>query len=256
MKEIIINPRNEKLLQIINKNGYAGVDELAVKLNVSTQTIRRDIKKLHDVKLLVRHHGGAGRYSTSVTNIDYSIRQTSNTDEKKAIAKKIMTHIPDNCTIFLSIGTTTETIAKYLLKKSNLRIITNSLKVANILHTKKDFEIIIPAGRISAHNGGINYLDIKDFIKQFRVDYLITSCGTIDDDGTLLDYDVNEVAIVKTMMKLAKKTFLAVDSTKYNTNASIEMGKLKDLDTFYTDKMPSDNIISLLHSSDIKLEIA
>ena len=248
------SPRQDKLLQLVIDKGYCTVEELAETLEVSTQTIRRDIKKLSEERLLVRHHGGASSLSSTV-NLDYEIRKVSETNEKNTIAERIAQMTPDNSTVFLTIGTTTEVIASHLLKKNNLQIITNSLRVANVLHRNKSFDVLIPSGKVSAKNGGIVGTDAVDFISNFRFDYIITSAGSIDQDGTLLEYDLNETSIVQTVLKSARNIFVALDSTKFVPKGSIELGNISEATAFFTDSTPPDDIVSLLEQHHVRLEI-
>jgi DeoR/GlpR family transcriptional regulator of sugar metabolism len=250
----VTNPRQDKLLQLVIDKGYCTVEELAEILGVSTQTIRRDIKKLSDERLLVRHHGGASSPSSTV-NLDYEIRKVSETEEKNAIGERIAQIIPDNSTIFLTIGTTTEVIASHLMKKNNLQIITNSLRVANVLHSNKSFDVLIPNGKIKASNGGIMGTEAMEFIGNFRFDYMITSAGSLDADGTLLEYDLNETAIAQMVMKSARNVFVALDSTKFVPKGSIELGNISQATVFFTNERPSNDIVSLLDQHDVQLEI-
>ena len=85
LTELTGNPRHDQLIQLIAQRGYMNIDELAQLLDVSTQTVRRDIRKLSDQGLISRHHGGAGRAS-SVVNTAFEQREISYTNEKMAIA--------------------------------------------------------------------------------------------------------------------------------------------------------------------------
>lgn len=248
------NPRQEQLLKLVIDKGYYTVEDLAEALAVSTQTIRRDIKKLSDERLLVRHHGGASSPSSTV-NLDYEIRKVSETNEKNAIGKRIAELIPDNSTIFLTIGTTNEVIASHLIQRNNLQIITNSLRVANILHTNNSFDVLIPSGRVKAKNGGIIGTKALEFIKKFRFDYMITSAGSIDIDGTLLEYDLNETAIAQSVMSSARNVFVALDSTKYVPKGSIELGNIAQVTCLFTDTKPPEDIQKILTVNEVQLEV-
>ncbi|MCG7588687.1 DeoR/GlpR family DNA-binding transcription regulator, partial [Photobacterium sp. OFAV2-7] len=218
------------------------------------QTVRRDIKKLSELKLLIRHHGGAGRCS-SVLNLDYEVRQDSEIKEKEDIGAAIADYIPDNSTVFVTIGTTTEIIAKHLMKRKGLRVITNSLRVANVLYGKKDFDVMVPGGKLRSHNSGIVGSTALDFVRRFRVDYLITSLGSIDTDGTMLDYDFNEVNIVQTMMRTARNIYVAADSTKFSTTAAVEIGNIKDISALFTDKQPPADLNIMLKQNNVKVVV-
>ena len=87
LTELTGNPRHDQLLMLIAERGYMNIDELANLLDVSTQTVRRDIRKLSEQGLITRHHGGAGRAS-SVVNTAFEQREVSQTEEKKALPKR------------------------------------------------------------------------------------------------------------------------------------------------------------------------
>lgn len=235
-------------------NGYISNEELANRLKVTTQTIRRDIRTLSQMGLISRHHGGAGRVS-SISNTEFSIRETSHIEEKEAIAKSIAESIPDGSTLFITIGTTVECIAKALEIRKNLRIITNSLRVANLLYRNENFEVITVGGVLRAHNSGIIGPNVIASINNFRADYLITSLGAVAEDGTLLDFDINEVAVVKSMLQNSKKLILAIDHSKFHTSAAVEIGSLKDVDLLFTDQKPPVHTMDLLKSHKIKLHL-
>ena len=119
LTELTGNPRHDQLLTLIADRGYMNIDELAQLLDVSTQTVRRDIRKLSEQGLITRHHGGAGRAS-SVVNTAFEQREVSLTEEKRAIAEAIADYIPDGSTIFITIGTTVEHVARALLNHNHL----------------------------------------------------------------------------------------------------------------------------------------
>lgn len=248
------NPRQDKLLQLVNDKGYYTVEELAEMLDVSTQTIRRDIKKLSEDRLVIRHHGGASSPATK-TNLDYEVRRVSETEQKNAIAKRVAERIPDNSTVFITIGTTAEVIASHLLNKNNLQIITNSLRVANVLHSNKTFDVLIPSGKIKAFNGGIVGTEALDFVSNFRFDFLITSAGSIDIDGTLLEYDLNETLITQTVMKSARNVMVALDSSKFIPKGSIELGPISMASCLYTDAPISKELETIVLNGGTQIEI-
>ncbi|WP_077458739.1 DeoR/GlpR family DNA-binding transcription regulator [Salinivibrio kushneri] len=248
------NPRQDKLIKLVNDKGYYGVEELAELLDVSTQTIRRDIKKLDKERLVIRHHGGASSPATK-SNLDYEVRKVSDTEQKHAIGKAIAELIPNNSTVFITIGTTAEVIASHLAQKSNLQVITNSLRVAGVLHTNKSIDVLIPSGKVKAFNGGIVGTEAMDFISNFRFDYLVTSAASVDVDGTLLEYDLNETMITQAVMKSARHVLVAMDSSKFIPKGSITLANVKDVSYFLTDKKPSPSIEAAAKQGDAKVVV-
>lgn len=253
--ELTGNPRHDKLISLVISKGYISNEELAKILDVTPQTIRRDIRQLSDAGFISRHHGGAGRVSNLI-NTEFSKRETSYMEEKKAIAHEVANFIPDGATVFITIGTTVEFVAKALKNKNNLRIITNSIRVANILYQHKGFEIITVGGILRSHNGGIVGPSALSLVSSFRADYLITSLGGIDSDGTLLDFDMNEVAVIKAMIAHSRHFILVGDHTKFYVSASVEIGNLKQVSTFITDSKPPTGMMNILKENKVELIIA
>lgn len=246
------NPRYDQLLALIAANGYMRIDELASLLDVSTQTIRRDIRKLSDDGILSRYHGGAGQAS-SVINRDLEKREVSQTDEKQRIARVVAERIPDGSTVFLSAGTTIEAVAKALDVRHDLRVITTCLRVANLLYTRRDFDVMVPGGSLRHQNSGIVGPAAKDFLRGFRADFLVMSLGAVDPDGTLLEFDFNEVAVMKVMMANSRQIFVAADHTKFQSTASVALGNTSEIDVLFTDQAPPMSLASLLEQQTVEV---
>ncbi|MFF6011055.1 DeoR family transcriptional regulator [Rahnella sp. R3(2024)] len=252
LTELTGNPRHDQLLALIAERGYMNIEELAALLDVSTQTIRRDIRKLSEQGLVSRHHGGAGRAS-SVVNTAFEQREISWTEEKKAIAEAIADYIPDGSTVFITIGTTVEQVAHALLNHSHLRIITNCLRVAHILYKNPRFEVMVPGGTLRPHNGGIIGPSATAFVAGFRADYLVTSVGAIESDGALLEFDVNEASVVKTMMAHSRHILLAADHTKYHASAAVEIGNVSQATALFTDELPGAGLLKVLKNHQVEV---
>lgn len=255
LTELTGNPRHDQLLMLISERGYMNIDELAGLLDVSTQTVRRDIRKLSDQGLITRHHGGAGRAS-SVVNTAFEQREVSLTEEKKAIAEAVADYIPDGSTIFITIGTTVEQVARALLNHNHLRIITNSLRVAHILYKNPRFEVMVPGGTLRPHNSGIIGPSAAAFTANFRADYLITSVGAIDSDGVLLEFDVNEANVVKMMMAHSRSILLVADHTKYTASAAVEIGNVSQVSALFTDELPDAQLSAWLNENHTEIILA
>lgn len=247
-------PRHQDLLALINQKGYLSTDELTKAFNVTPQTIRRDINDLCAKGLLRRYHGGAGLVS-STENVAYSDRQVLNRDEKIRIAQMVATQIPDNTSLFINIGTTTEEVAKALCDHRNLRVITNNLNVAVLLSDIPTFEVIVAAGVVRRDRGVIGESTI-DFIKQFKVDYGIIGISGIDLDGTLLDFDYREVRVAQAIVENARQVFLVTDHTKFNCNPMVRLCHISEIDALFTDKPPPEEIRAVLAESSVKLYVA
>ena len=109
------NPRQIHLLDTVRERGSATVEELAEMLDVTLQTVRRDVQRLADEGVLTRFHGGVRVPSSTTENIGYQQRETLHAEGKARIARAVAARVPNDCSLILNIGTTTEAIAKALL---------------------------------------------------------------------------------------------------------------------------------------------
>jgi len=145
--------------------------------------------------LLTRFHGGVRVPSSTVENIAHLQRVQLNAPEKNRIARAIAAAIPNDCSLILNIGTTTEAVARALLEHTGLRVITNNLNVASILSANSQSEVIVVGGVVRGRDQGIVGEAAVDFIRQFKVDIAVIGISGIEADGTLRDYDYREVKV-------------------------------------------------------------
>ena len=126
-----ISTRQSDIIDVARESGRVGVDALAVRFDVTPQTIRKDLNELCERNLLQRVHGGAV-LTTRVSNLGYESRRMIASDEKRQIGIKAASLIPDDCSLLINIGTTTEQVAKGLMTKKDIVVITNNINVVNI----------------------------------------------------------------------------------------------------------------------------
>ena len=249
------NSRQQQILDLVRQRGFMSIEALADHFSVTPQTIRRDINQLTDRELLQRYHGGAGLPS-SVENIAYQTRQVQYLEDKRRIAQLVARHIPNDASLFINIGTTTEEVARALLNHRGLRIITNNLHVASIMSQNADFEVIVAGGVVRSRDRGIVGETTIDFLGQFKADFGIIGISGIDADGSLLDFDHREVRASKCIIANSSQVFLVSDHSKFGRNPMVRLGNLRDLDAFFTDRPPPPAIRELLEESDVRLHVA
>lgn len=247
--------RRERIVELVRRQGFVSIEALSQQFEVTPQTIRRDINALCAKALLRRYHGGAGLPS-SVENIAYPTRQVLCLEEKRRIARLVARHIPDRASLFINIGTTTEEVAKALLDHDGLRVITNNLNVAALLAGKAGFQVIVAGGTVRARDRGIVGEATVDLIRQFKVDYGIIGISGIDLDGTLLDFDYQEVRVAQAIMESSRKVYLVADHTKFGRSAMVRLGSLARIDALFTDAEPPAAIRELMRAEGRELLVA
>ena len=215
---------------------------LADETGVAVQTIRRDLRALCAAGLLERIHGGAVLPS-GVSNIGYGDRRALNRDAKIKIARSTARLIPDNASLFLNIGTTTEAVAHALHAHRNLMVVTNNLNVANIFAGNPSCDVVVAGGSLRRSDGGlVGELDALA-IDRFKVDFAVIGASAIDLGGDLLDFDPQEVRVSKQFIKSARATILVADRSKFSRKAPVKIASLAQVDHFVTDGVPSEQLI-------------
>ena len=250
------NPRQIRLLAVVRAHGSATVERLADELDVTLQTVRRDVQRLAEAGLLTRFHGGVRVPSSTVDNLAYRQRESLNAEGKARIARAVAGQVPNDCSLILNIGTTTEAVARALLHHKGLRVITNNLNVAAILSGNADCEVIVAGGVVRTRDRGIVGEAAVDFIRQFRVDMAIIGISGVEADGSLRDFDYREVKVAQTIMAAAREVWVAADSSKFNRPAMVELARLSQIDRLFTDTAPPEPFPALLLEAGVRCEIA
>jgi DeoR family glycerol-3-phosphate regulon repressor len=249
-----LNQRQTEIVELVQEKGFITIDELVQYFTVTPQTIRRDLNLLAESSLIIRHHGGAESTSTT-ENVSYQSRKILNLDAKEQIANELVKMIPNGASLFINIGTTTETIARALLNHKSLNIVTNNIHVATILSAKEDFTVIIAAGEVRHRDGGIIGEATCDFMSQFKMDFGIIGISGISHDGSLLEFDFREVRVAQAIINNSTNVLLAADHSKFGRNAMIKQGNITQINHFFTDQQPSEEITEILQTHNIATHI-
>lgn len=249
-----LNSRQQEILDYAGNNGEVQVEPLAELFNVTPQTIRRDLNLLCTLRLLQRVHGGAIAHD-GVSNLGYEARSQLYADEKKVIGEQAAALIPNDCSLFVNIGTTTEQVAQHLINHLGMLVITNNINVVNTLRRSVTIEVMTAGGVVRREDGGIVGGATVDFIQQFKVDYAVIGASAIEADGTILDYDPQEVRVAQAIIANARSTILVADSMKFERSAPVRIGNISQLDYFVTDQKPPDSFCKLCETHEVNLVV-
>jgi len=244
--------RQAKIIELLRQSGRVTVEDLAGQFGVTLQTIRRDLNDLSEAHRVVRVHGGA-IVASGVENLAYEARQLVARPHKQLIGQAAARLIPNNSSLFINIGTTTEEVARALTAHTGLLVITNNLHVANELYRNKAIEIFLTGGTMRHGDGGIVGAATVSQIEQFRVDMAIIGTSAIDSTGTLLDFDIREVETSRAIIGHARKIVLVSDSSKFSRSAPVKIAHLSEIDTFITDRLPSRAVADMCRECDVEV---
>ncbi|MDO9004850.1 MAG: DeoR/GlpR family DNA-binding transcription regulator [Aquabacterium sp.] len=250
------NPRQIALLEEVRARGAVSVERLALRLNVTMQTVRRDVQRLADAGLLLRFHGGVSLPRAAPSVGAWKERQALRADAKARIARSVVTAIPDGASIMLGNGTTVEAIARELLRRPGLRIITHNLHAAQVLSEHPDCKLHVAGGILRTRDCALEGDNTVAFLQQFKVDITIQSTMGIDPDGTMRDIDLRELPVAQAMMTQARECWLATDVSKFNQAALAESGRLHHIKRVFTEALPPAPFPALLQEAGVALTIA
>jgi len=250
-----ITPRQSEILDRARTEGRVMVETLADAFGVTVQTIRRDLSDLCDARLLDRIHGGAVLPS-GVTNIGYEDRRRLNAEAKDAIARACAAEIPNGASLFLNIGTTTEAVARALQGHSGLMVVTNNMNAAQILAGNPSCEVVLTGGALRRSDGGLVGDLAVQTIRAFKVDVAVIGASALDEEGDLLDFDIQEVRVSHAILQQARQAILVADQGKLTRAAPVRIGALADLDLWVTDGDPPAGLRALCAEAGTEIRVA
>lgn len=244
--------RHKTILDIARRDGRVTVEGLAALLTVTPQTIRKDLNDLCAQNLLSRVHGGAVANS-GVENLSYESRRRIAEDEKRAIGRAAAALIPDQASLFINIGTTTEEVARALADRSGLLVITNNLNVVDILCRNRNIEVIVAGGRVRHSDRAAVGASAVEFISHFKVDFAVIGASAIDEDGSLLDFDLSEVQVSQAIVQNSRSVVLVADREKLGRPAPVRIGHISEVDVFVTDALESAGLRAVCEAHGVRV---
>ncbi len=225
--------------------------DIAELLDVSIDTIRRDVKELDGENRLRKVHGGAislGFTSSTVQNANiYAL------EEKRKIAEKAITMLKEGGVIFIDGGTTCLELARQIPETIKLTCFTMSLQVAMELLSKPNVKVIFVGGEISPDSQISVGLNTIHQLSEIQVDYSFIGTGYVDSIFGLTEFDWDIVQVKKAVIKASKKTVLLSISEKLNSQHRYKTCDINAINTMITELNPNNNLLNLFRNQEIHL---
>lgn len=240
MKEI----QEKKILEILEAQQYASVDELSEALFISSSTVRRALETLQTKGLVTRTHGGVKLNSDNNFSPSFTFRIHQNSFEKKKIALSAIKLIKDGDIIFLDGSTSAFYIAEYLKEFKNIRVLTNGIDTLSLL-AKNNITAYSTGGQVSPENPAVlvgRYAE--DTLCNFHADIAFFSAQSMDNNGEIYDCYEDEIFIRRAIIKNAKRKVFLCDATKIGKTSPYRLCSWKDVD-YIASNQPLPNFIPL-----------
>lgn len=246
--------RHELILQELKETKSVRIANLCEKLQVTRETIRRDLHELESKGLLHKVHGGAVLPKMNIEPT-YTERSGLNLYEKRLIAQKAAEMVEDGDAIYIDIGTTTLFMAESLQDKKDVTVVTNSLLVALELSKKEGFKVIISGGEVRKGELSISGSVARESLKNFYIDKAFIGIGGLTIETGVTDYHIDESDVRQLMIKHANRTFGIVDFSKFGVTAFTKVCDVQDFDVLITDDKAPASMILQLRELGVEVEI-
>ena len=246
--------RQDDILEILNKNKSATVEELAAELFVSGATIRRDLATMEKQGLIKRSHGGAIPFKSTAEESAFAIREQENTAAKRAIASLAFKLLKNGDSVFLDSSSTTGFVIPLLNNLKYLSVTTIGLRNAMLLsQTKNDIKVYIAGGQIHNHSNSITGTDTMDYISRIHADLTLISCSGADLKAGFTDADIEQSKLKRQMRKNSDKVAMLCDSAKFGKTFMCTDFTFDEIDYLITDKTPPEEYVKKLADGKCKL---
>jgi DeoR/GlpR family transcriptional regulator of sugar metabolism len=243
---------------LIKENQTVRVDELAEKLNVSPNTIRRDLTMLEKHGVLKRTQGGAvlGEISLSPIRQSFDLRAGKNLAEKERIGKCAAQFVQPGSTIILDAGTTTQQLANNIHNIEHITVVTNSLEAAYSLIPYSNLTVILSGGILLDGSRSLIGLPAENFFSQIHADQLfLGTCGISIERG-LTNGNMYETPVKQKMIEVVKEVILLADHEKFGKVALSPFASLDCIHKIITDEKAPAEMVAQFESQGIEIIIA
>jgi DeoR family transcriptional regulator, glycerol-3-phosphate regulon repressor len=251
-----LTPRQTEILQTVGEHGYATLETLSQRFDVSVQSIRRDIIHLDRMRLLQRFHGGAGPMDSTV-RLGYAEKTQRAAAAKEKIGHAAAQLVPEGSVVFLDVGTTVEAVAAALKERAiNLHVFTNSLACAMLLAAEPEIRLHVFGGSLRGADGSLVGATTLAGIEAIHFDYAFIGFSGFATDGSVLDYDLEKIAIKQAAMRRSISSVLVGDQSKFTRKAVATVGVAADFSHVVTDAFPPDSFLPAFVRAKVNVVVA
>jgi DeoR/GlpR family transcriptional regulator of sugar metabolism len=237
---MLARQRQDAILDLVTREGGARVTDLVERLGVSDMTVRRDIQVLAARGLVARVHGGAAAVSDHFTadEPEFKVKSALQPAEKRAIARAAAELVEAGSSVALSGGSTTYAVAQALSHVPRLTVITNSLPVADVLHSAPDTSVVLTGGMRTPSDALVGPVALA-VLRDLHVDWLFLGVHGMDVRAGLTSPNMSEAETDRAMIASAHRLVVVADHSKWNVVGLAAIAPISEIDILVTDdKLP------------------
>lgn len=247
--------RHAEILRIVGEEGTITIADLASRLDVSLETVRRDVKPLTSDGSVLKMHGAIGLPSF-VGEAPFERRMRENAEAKRAIARAVAATIRDGESVMLDTGTTTSFLARELTGHRRLTVVTNSSDIARTLATVNGNRVYMAGGELRSDSGAAFGMSAIEFVGRFNVIHAVISTGAVDAERGIMDHDLDEAEFARTVLTRGTRRVVVTDHSKFGRQGLVQVCGFGDFDELVTDRAPTADLAAKLQESGARVTVA
>jgi DeoR family glycerol-3-phosphate regulon repressor len=259
-KRLLGRVRKERTAEMIRMRGFMSSSALAAEFGVSEMTVRRDLAELDALGELIRTHGGAvWREPRTIETVGaqepfFDERTKRNHEAKLRIATAAERLVAKGSAVALDVGTTTYQLAHRLANRSDIKIVTNNLRIATLL-ASHSVDIYLLGGNVRRNEMSLCGPVAVQQAEKLRFDIAFIGVAGISASG-IFDYAIEEAELKRVFLAQASRKVALCDASKFGQVSLVQVAQLKEIDTVVTDAAPPADIAEALAEAGVETIVA
>lgn len=252
---MLYNERAEIILQQVQLQAIVKINDLKDLLQVSVDTVRRDLKTMEQSGLIKCIRGGACLPDSLASLSGFNGRQVINIELKREATRKAIARIKPGSVIALNSGTTNTILAQELVfKNDNITVVTNNLAAINILMQNSAIKLISIGGEINNMEKSTYGSVCEHEFGKYYPDIAFLSINAINYKDGFTDFRMSEISIIQLLAERAKEVIAVMDSTKIGKRSKKKVLELSNVDLLLTDNNISSSLKKIYHTNGLIIE--
>lgn len=251
-----IAERHKYILSSLQKDGFVRVVDIAKKLDVTTVTVRKDLKLLEEKGLLYRTHGSASPVNPHTTDRNVKEKEKIKMREKQLIGVFAARLLDEDDSIIINSGSTICAFAEQIVPKSRLMVVTSSVRATSILGELEGINVLQLGGNYRRSSMSVIGNYTLSFLENITCSKLFLGVDGVDIDFGVTTSNIEEAELNKAMMNVALKTIVLCDSSKFGRKGFGKICNLDKIDVIITDSGISASMKKLIEEQGVEVIVA
>lgn len=256
MSSLLKEERQQLILEAVKDHRQATVADLSRRFDVSQVTIRRDLRELASLGALRRAHGGAVVAASALPEPPVVQRMGRAENCKACIGRAAAALVSDGDSVFIGSGSTTAHVARHLVGRKDLTVVTNALTVATEFASVEGVTVVVTGGMMRPSELSLVGHITEQSLREVRVDKVILGMRAINLEAGMTNDYLPEVMTDRTIIEMAPELIVVADHTKFGKIASAYVAPIERVTTLVTNSDTDLETLTRLRELGIRVIIA